>query len=216
MDTDSRLNLMYIRQSMILLLSGWSGAGKDTVADFLTQYGFTKLAFADSLKEIVASEFQFPLEWTKTQEGKRTTLPCGKSVRELLIKRGQEIRYEQKNLGYFAEQVAKKIHKGKYVISDWRFIEELETLKIFCKAETILTMRITRKGQEESQVKDSITEHDLDFFPFSYCLENPGTLDGLEKELQYYIENVLCEEEVVEYENGTNAEGASDSWFNRM
>ena len=201
---------------MILLLSGWSGAGKDTVADFLTRYGFTKLAFADSLKEIVAKEFQFPLEWTKTQEGKRTILPSGKSVRELLIKRGQEIRHEQHNSGYFAEQVAKKIHKGKYVISDWRFTEELETLKIFCKAETIQTVRITRKGQEESQVKDSITEHDLDFFPFSYRLKNPGTLDGLEKEIQYYIENVMCEEEVVEYENGTNAEGVSDSWDNRM
>ena len=201
---------------MILLLSGWSGAGKDTVADFLTRYGFTKLAFADSLKEIVATEFNIPLEWTMTQEGKRTTLPCGKSVRELLIKRGQEIRHEQKNLGYFAEQVAKKIEaqKGKYVISDWRFIDELETLKEFCKAEKIITIRITRRGQEESQVKDLITEHYLDFFSFSYRFENPGTLDGLEKEIQYYIENVLCEEEVVEYEN--RVKGASNGWFNRM
>jgi hypothetical protein len=201
---------------MILLLSGWSGAGKDTVADFLTGYGFTKLAFADSLKEIVAEEFEIPLEWTKTQEGKRKTLACGKSVRELLIKRGQEIRQEQKNLGYFAEQVAKKIEKqdGKYVISDWRFLEELQTIREFCKAEKILTMRITRRGQEESQVKDLITEHYLDFFPFSYRLENPGTLDGLEKELQYYIEHVLCEKEVVDYENGTK--GASDGGDNRV
>ena len=201
---------------MILLLSGWSGAGKDTVADFLTHYGFTKLAFADSLKEIVAAEFEFPLEWTKTQEGKRKTLACGKSVRELLIKRGQEIREEQQNLGYFAEQVAKKIEKqdGKYVISDWRFIEELKTLQEFCKAETIHTIRITRRGQEESQVKDSITEHDLDFFPFSYRLENPGTLDSLEKEIQYYIEHVLCEKEVVEYKGRTNVK--TDGWNDRM
>jgi len=203
---------------MILLLSGWSGAGKDTVADFLTSYGFTKLAFADSLKEIVATEFDIPLEWTKTQEGKRMILPCGKSVRELLIKRGQEIREEQQNLGYFAEQVAQKIEiqGGKYVISDWRFIDELETLKKFCKAEKIITMRITRRGQEESQVKDLITEHYLDFFPFSYRLQNPGTYDGLEKELQYYIEHVLCEKEVVEYEDGTDTKGASDGGDNRM
>jgi len=201
---------------MILLLSGWSGAGKDTVADFLTRYRFTKLAFADSLKEIVANEFQFPLEWTKTQEGKRMMLPCGKSVREILIKRGQEIREEQNNPGYFAEQVAKKIEKkgGNYVISDWRFLEELDSVQQICKAENIRTVRITRKGQEESQVKDSITEHCLDFFPFSHHIQNPGILDSLEKEIQYYVEHVLCEKEVVE--NGTDTKGAFDGGDNRM
>ena len=48
----------------ILLLSGWSTSGKDMVASLLKeQYGFQRYAFADILKEIVAGEYLFPVEW---------------------------------------------------------------------------------------------------------------------------------------------------------
>ena len=42
---------------VVLLLSGWSTSGKDTVAALLqTYYGFQRYAFADILKEIVAED----------------------------------------------------------------------------------------------------------------------------------------------------------------
>ena len=108
---------------MILLLSGWSKSGKSTVAEILSQrYGAKVYAFADELKKMVAEEFQFPFEWTQTQEGKQQLAPNGKTVRELLIQRGQEIRAEKEDPGFFARLVAKQIQMldTLCVISDWR------------------------------------------------------------------------------------------------
>jgi hypothetical protein len=43
---------------MILCLSAWKGSGKDTVAKILVEkYGFTRLAFADVLKDMVAEQY---------------------------------------------------------------------------------------------------------------------------------------------------------------
>lgn len=39
---------------MIIGIDGYAGAGKDTVADILTTLGFTKVAFADHLRESVS------------------------------------------------------------------------------------------------------------------------------------------------------------------
>ena len=43
---------------MLIGLKGYKGVGKDTVADYLVaEYGFTKVAFADKMKEAVAGLF---------------------------------------------------------------------------------------------------------------------------------------------------------------
>lgn len=46
---------------MIIGLDGIPGAGKDTVADILVKVGFTKIAFADALREAVVNATGFPL-----------------------------------------------------------------------------------------------------------------------------------------------------------
>lgn len=44
-------------------LAGKAGAGKDTVADYLcSQYGWTRMAFADPLKAAAATTFGIPVE----------------------------------------------------------------------------------------------------------------------------------------------------------
>ena len=163
----------------ILLLSGWSNSGKSTVAEILSErHGAKVFAFADELKKIVAEEFQFPFEWTQTQEGKQRLAPNGKSVRELLIQRGQEIRAEKKDPGFFARQVAKQILTNQetfYVLSDWRLKIEFETLKQELPTAEIHTIRVQREGQETSPIGDALTEHELDFFSFEYTLKNSGT-----------------------------------------
>lgn len=163
----------------ILLLSGWSNSGKSTVAEILSErHGAKVFAFADALKKIVAEEFQFPFQWTQTQEGKQRLAPNGKTVRELLIQRGQEIRAEKNDLGFFARQVAKQIlatENTLCAISDWRLEVEFETLKQELPTAEIHTIRIQREGQEASPVGDALTEHELDFFPFEYMLKNSGT-----------------------------------------
>jgi hypothetical protein len=45
----------------IVILSGWKGSGKDTVANFLSnELDYKRIAFADFLKDIVARQYNIP------------------------------------------------------------------------------------------------------------------------------------------------------------
>jgi hypothetical protein len=167
----------------LYLLSGWSGSGKDTVGRILVEkYNFQRFAFADVLKEMVAVEFGFPVEWAHTEAGKQTVIPeTGKTVRQLLIQRGQELRTEKGDLGYFARGVATNIQNLMYrnnpaegiVITDWRLPVEYETLNQ-CVHYPIVKVRVHRWGQYTSPVGDSETEHQLDTWTFDCIVQNLG------------------------------------------
>jgi hypothetical protein len=59
----------------IIAISGWAKSGKDTLANFLIKEKNAKrLAFADSLKEMVAAQYNIPLEWTHDQLKKEIPL----------------------------------------------------------------------------------------------------------------------------------------------
>lgn len=190
---------------VVLLLSGWSTSGKDTVASLLQEYyGFQRLAFADILKEMVADEFQFPLEWTHSDVGKQKIplMGAGKTVRELLILRGQGIRKERNDPGLFARLVAEKIQQTNstlnFVITDWRLPIELETLETILQSGSLLKIRIQRSGLFSSPVADSFTETQLDSYPFDFTLKNPGTTrEALFQQIQRtfipYIETITLE-----------------------
>ena len=175
---------------MILLLSGWSSSGKDAVASLLVKlYGFQRLAFADPLKEMVAEEFGVPMAQLHDEEKKRThRVIIGseeKTLREVLIQRGQEIRQEHGDPGFFARAIANQILERRdeasqrnvgidFVIPDWRLPIERETLLETLPGMEIVTARVQRQGQENSPVGDSQTEHQLDSQPFEVILENNG------------------------------------------
>lgn len=186
---------------MIHLLSGWSGSGKDATASILVEkYQFVRLAFADVLKNMIAEEYNFPVRWTTTEIGKQTMLPCGKTVRQCLIQRGQEIRQERGDPGFFARQVAREIQQlpptQNIVISDWRFPIELETLQRELPDRQILQIRVQRQNQEASWVKDDFTEHQLDAWPFEYILQNSGlSITNLEKTVSVFLNNIYKETE---------------------
>ena len=141
----------------VFLLSGWSTAGKDSVGAILqSEYGVQRLAFADVLKEMVAEEFQFPVEWAHSEEGKlkKPLMGGGRTVRELLISRGQGIRAERNDPGLFARLVAEKIKQSTapIVITDWRLYVELRTLEKELQ-NPIHKVRIFRNGLHESPIQ---------------------------------------------------------------
>lgn len=177
----------------VLLLSGWSTAGKDSVGEILVRtLGAKRLAFADVLKEMVAEEYGFPLFWTRTEIGKQTKLPCGFTVRELLIKRGQEIREEMKDPGFFARGVASKFsnYPNYIVITDWRLPCEYDVVHEACRVygRQFLTIRVEREGLTNSPIEDQTTEHQLDTWAFDIRIKNPGTnLADLELEVMNQI-----------------------------
>lgn len=175
-----------------ILLSGWSGSGKDTVGQSLGRlYGAKRLAFADYLKTLVANQYNFPVEWAHTSSGKQTILPCGKTVREVLVTEGQLIRQQQNDPELFARHVVEQILADTptqiFCITDWRLPVEHVVLSKICFEHDIrlLKVRIRRDGQNQSDVNHSLTEHALDRWIFDVYLNNPGTtLDALDKEVE--------------------------------
>jgi hypothetical protein len=172
-----------------ILLSGWSGSGKDAVGQILARrYGAKRLAFADRLKEMVAEQYNFPVQWAHTTIGKQTMLPCGKTVREVLFTEGQLIRKTQNDpelfARYVAEQMLTNTESQVFCITDWRLPVEHTVLSKMCFENGIrlLKGRVRREGQTQSDVNHPLTEHALERWVFDIYLTNPGTtLDALEE-----------------------------------
>lgn len=59
---------------MILTLSGQKQSGKDTVASFLKDFGFQRIALADPLKELCSGVFHIPLHYFNDSELKEKAL----------------------------------------------------------------------------------------------------------------------------------------------
>lgn len=169
----------------IILVSGFAGSGKDLLADFIvSKSSFVKYAIADELKFMTSYKYNFDHILTLTQDGKKTIVSNGKTVRQLLI---DEAIHQRKIYGpnVFIANTVKKIcvntlHKGEaqrpsIIISDFRFLNEYKY--ICCVPEfvdaKIITVRINRFN--ESPVK-SDSETQLNDFKFDYTLDNKGTI----------------------------------------
>jgi hypothetical protein len=60
---------------LVVALSGWKQSGKDTVANYLTKcHNFTRVAFADSLKDLVAQEYDIPRNYLDDPKHKEMPL----------------------------------------------------------------------------------------------------------------------------------------------
>jgi dephospho-CoA kinase len=174
----------------IFLLSGWATSGKDVVADYLSTKGFLKLSFAEYLKKQVSDLYEIDYNLTLTQEGKNSIVKTNNglfTVRGLLIKHATEKRLENRDV--FVEKIIKSILecdkkeiKG-FVVSDCRFLNEIECLKKL-KQFKVITVRINR--HEKSPVY-SFTEHFLDDYNFDYVLENKDTIKSLKNKIDDLI-----------------------------
>jgi hypothetical protein len=178
---------------IILLLSGWSHAGKDTAAKiFVESYDFYKYAFADPIKHLVAAEQDIPLEWCYDQVRKSQPLNEGTpTLRELLIQKGEDGRKKDKNI--WANTIAQKILVRKHkriIISDWRSLDELLALQKAIPGATIIPLQIVRPKQLISPVPDA-TEYGLLGFPFWRTIQNNGSLHRLVAQVCEFVEQDL-------------------------
>jgi hypothetical protein len=127
---------------------------------------FKRYAFADAVKDAAAQYFGFPRMLADTEEGKRSELN-GRTIREWIIYYGER----EKNLDgkdVWAKKVAQQIladSATNFVITDWRFVEELVALqKELHEVAELYPMRVVNEGQTVSPVA-SITEYSLLGFP---------------------------------------------------
>lgn len=182
---------------LILLISGWAHAGKDSVAKILVEtYDFQKYAFADPIKQKVAEDEGIPLEWCYDQKRKQEALPSNpqRTLREELIRVAEDARELDKEIWakVIAEKIQKAVKKGKFkfVISDWRMMEELWTLQKMIPDAIIVPIRVVRPSQLVSPVPDW-TEYNLMGFPFWKKIHNSGTILRLVGQVAELVEQEI-------------------------
>jgi dephospho-CoA kinase len=181
-------------QPLIVLIAGWAHAGKDSVAKILVEsYEFQKVAFADPIKQQVARDLEIPLEWCYDQEKKAAFLPNNpqRTLREEIIRVAEGARETNKEIWARAvgEKIQKAIQRGKrrFVISDWRHLEELWALQKCIPNACIVPTRVERPSQLVSPVPDW-TEYSLLGFPFWKVFRNSGTIARLLEQVVEFVE----------------------------
>jgi hypothetical protein len=151
----------------IIVLRGFSNSGKDYVGQILCdKYNYKRFAFADSLKKIVAKDFNCVLEQFHTQEGKLEicqTDSSKRTYRQILI--DEALRLRKIDTGIFAKYCCQEIcgldlQPNNIVITDWRYPNELQILRSMFPEYTVTPIHIVRNGQLQSPV-DDISEYHL-------------------------------------------------------
>jgi hypothetical protein len=128
-------------------LCGLIGAGKDTVADLLVQhYGFQKLSFAGPIKDVVSILFQWPRDrlegsteedrtWRETIDASWSSLLCMEiTPRKMLQMIGTNMFRQVLSPHFWTSVMESKLNElqcDRIVITDCRFLEEIELLRKF-------------------------------------------------------------------------------------
>lgn len=175
----------------IIVLTGWSQSGKDTVADiFVRKYGYKKYAIADPLKDLCSELYGFPRELADTQEGKQTIIRVGYktgTIRDWLI---STAKVDRARFGddIYINATLNKIQADRaqnVVISDLRYFTELKSIQTFASRNDygLQVWKVVRDGQTESPVNDP-SEYGLETLKPRHTLQNPGTsIEALEQKI---------------------------------
>lgn len=173
----------YKKQLTIIGLSGYGRSGKDTVASFLVERGFTRLAFADILREAL-----YVLNpYLPTSGGKFVRLA------DYVDEFGWEVAKKNDQVRLYIQRIGSDvgrdlIHKDiwvdslfdrmsldtKYVISDVRFFNEANRVRRHGGQ----MWRINRPGC--GPVNGHYSEIVLDEYNFDHVIDNSGSEKDLE------------------------------------
>lgn len=177
---------------MIIGITGKKFHGKDTVADYLVeQYGYTKINFAQPLKDICKTLFSFSDEQLYGNLKEEIDPRWGISPRKAMQFVGTDLFRDQ--LGKIIPGLGSDIWlchlkflieanpNTKYVIADLRFENEADLL-IDIKAPIL---RVVRKNKEDNY--DHISEAGISDTKISHELENSSSLQYLYSQIDEYM-----------------------------
>ena len=177
-------------------LSGKSGSGKDTVANYLvTNYNYTKLSFGSVLKDVVSCIFGWPRNLLEgdTKESREFRnkedkwwsehLKIKITPRIALQKIGTDVFRMHFHQDIWLLILKKQITKyDKVVVTDIRFLNECNMIKEIGG----IIMKISR----DNIIKDThLSENILDNIKFKYNITNNGTIEELNKKINSIVIN---------------------------
>jgi Deoxynucleotide monophosphate kinase len=175
---------------LIIGINGAKGSGKDTVANYLVEkYGFTRIGFADALKESCAALFNVPPasfeDWKNNPDAVVQVVAPGVSkilsFREILQRYGTESHREVFGDNFWVEVAMKKVNEldfegNNVVISDMRFPNELDAVA----NHSGILWKIRRPGYDVEQSGDTHqSEQFLADAYFDAIILNNASIDGL-------------------------------------
>lgn len=193
---------------MIIGVCGLIGSGKGTVSDILVEdFGFTKISFADSLKDAVAAIFSWDRELLEgaTDESRqwreqvdpwwadRLKMP-ELTPRLILQLWGTEVCRAGFHQDIWIASLERKIEKDKnYVIPDTRFPNEIDLIKkiggeIWCikrGPDPKWFVQYQMGGSPPNHIHSS--EWEWARSKFNKTLENNGTLEDLKNLVQDHL-----------------------------
>lgn len=171
----------------IIMISGKSGHGKDTIATMM------KKELEEKNKKVLLLHFADPVKWFAKEiynwDGNKDV--AGRNLLQYIgttLMRSYNKYYWGNMISEFIAANDKENKFDYAIIPDWRFNSELASIRTFNSH--IVTVRIERldaKGfpyinpimtKEQSQ---HISETELDRYPFKYTIYNDGNLDKLHK-----------------------------------
>jgi hypothetical protein len=187
---------------MIIGLCGAQGSGKDTVANILiSEYGFVKLTFASTLKDVVAILFSWPRELLEglTEESRlwreivddfwseKLSIPSF-TPRKALQMIGTDLFRIHFNNDIWISIVENKIGamlknnpNMNIVISDCRFTNEFSLIKQFSDSYIIMILR--EKNNSINKLYHS-SETEWVNYNFDTILQNDNLIDDLKTNLK--------------------------------
>lgn len=172
-------------------LSGWARSGKDTVADFLcTVHGFTKMSFADPMREalyilnptIDVNESTLELRDAVDAHGWEKLKQSSTSLRPLMQRLGTDVGRNLFGENVWVDMAMLNIPDGaKAVFADVRFPNEADAI-----AEIDGNVwRVTRPGVQPAN--SHISEHALDEYDFHHHIDNAGSLPELYDQVEHAL-----------------------------
>ena len=180
----------------IWLLAGYAGSGKDTVAGILQNLlGHSRAAtssFAGAVKDEVATMYELDRAYLDTQEGKARGMKLADgrfvSVRQLIIEHAETTKRTSGDPAIWAKRIQPPPAAEHWILSDWRFPEELQSLQQRFPESRIHTLRVHRPSVQPST---SYTEHLITSFPYEYIIDNSGSLLYIGTQLERVLKTVV-------------------------
>lgn len=163
---------------------GYAQSGKDTAAKFLVEeHGFTRLAFADALRQSLYLLNPFVVQGRRVQEivdtvgwdAAKTEFP---EIRELLQRMGTEVGRELYGKNFWVDRVMSQVKSsGDYVITDVRFPNE----QFAVQQAGGRVIRVVRPGV--GAVNQHVSDTGVDSLVINGTVLNNGSMEAFRAEV---------------------------------